>query len=191
MGIRARARTRACITHDHTTPHVVDIRSSVERRMIELYLNHRDRLINILDMIDGKERSVCAHLSKIGHRNVSPITRKCARARARERACKKKRESHWPLVANQGRFREGMKKKKKSPWTFPVDGIFFAHPRAPRNYLWPSNRRFATNNFRISSNFCWRCDIFFSFFSFFPLSLFFFSTTRLAHANGRQFYYFE
>lgn len=124
MGIRARARARACITHDHTTPHVVDIRSSVERRMIELYLNHRDRLINILDMIDGKERSVCAHLSKIGHRNVSPITRKCARARARERACKKKRESHWPLVANQGRFREGMKKKKK-PLDVPGGWYFF------------------------------------------------------------------
>lgn len=111
---RARVYTRS--------RHVVDIRSSVERRMIELYLNHRDRLINILDMIDGKERSVCAHLSKIGHRNVSPITRKCTRARARE-SVQKKKESHWPLVANQGRFREGM--KKKSPWTFPVDGIFF------------------------------------------------------------------
>lgn len=190
MGIRARARTRACITHDHTTPHVVDIRSSVERRMIELYLNHRDRLINILDMIDGKERSVCAHLSKIGHRNVSPITRKCARARARESVQKKKREPLTP-GRESGEVSRRDEKKKKSPWTFPVDGIFFAHPRAPRNYLWPSNRRFATNNFRISSNFCWRCDIFFSFFSFFPLSLFFFSTTRLAHANGRQFYYFE
>lgn len=27
--------------------------------MIELYLKHRDRLINILEMIDGKERCVC------------------------------------------------------------------------------------------------------------------------------------
>lgn len=178
MGIRARARTRACITHDHTTPHVVDIRSSVERRMIELYLNHRDRLINILDMIDGKERSVCAHLSKIGHRNVSPITRKCARARARERACKKKERAIDPWSRIRGGFEKGWK-KKKSPWTFPVDGIFFAHPRAPRNYLWPSNRRFATNNFRISSNFCWRCDIFFFFFFFFPSLSFFFSATRI------------
>lgn len=190
MGIRARARARACITHDHTTPHVVDIRSSVERRMIELYLNHRDRLINILDMIDGKERSVCAHLSKIGHRNVSPITRKCARARARESVQKKKREPLTP-GRESGEVSRRDEKKKKSPWTFPVDGIFFAHPRAPRNYLWPSNRRFATNNFRISSNFCWRCDIFFFFFFFFPSLSLFFSTTRLAHANGRQFYYFE
>lgn len=33
--------------------------------MIELYLKHRDRLINILEMIDGKERCVCVYVSKI------------------------------------------------------------------------------------------------------------------------------
>lgn len=192
MGIRARARTRACITHDHTTPHVVDIRSSVERRMIELYLNHRDRLINILDMIDGKERSVCAHLSKIGHRNVSPITRKCARARARERACKKKRESHWPLVANQGRFREGMKKKKKalgrSRWM-----VFFSRIHEHREIIY--GRRIGVLPriiFEYRPTFVGDATFFFSFFSFFPLSLFFFFPLHgSAHANGRQFYYFE
>lgn len=178
MGIRARARV---YTRSH---HVVDIRSSVERRMIELYLNHRDRLINILDMIDGKERSVCAHLSKIGHRNVSPITRKCTRARARERECTKKKRAIDPWSRIRGGFEKGWKKK---PLDVPGGWYFFAHPRAPRNYLWPSNRRFATNNFRISSNFCWRCDIFFFFLLFF----FFFFATRIAHANGRQFYYFE
>lgn len=173
MGIRARARTRACITHDHTTPHVVDIRSSVERRMIELYLNHRDRLINILDMIDGKERSVCAHLSKIGHRNVSPITRKCARARARERACKKKRESHWPLVANQGRFREGMKKKKKalgrSRWM-----VFFSRIHEHREIIY--GRRIGVLPriiFEYRPTFVGDATFFFLFFLF-SLSLFFF-----------------
>lgn len=102
-----RARARAC-TRSH---HVVDTRSSVERRMIELYLNHRDRLINILDMIDGKERSVCAHLSKIGHRNVSPITGKCTRARAREREIvyekKKKKRAIDPWSRTRGGFEKG------------------------------------------------------------------------------------
>lgn len=91
--------------------------------MIELYLNHRDRLINILDMIDGKERSVCAHLSKIGHRNVSPITRKCARARARESVQKKKREPLTPGRESGEVSRRDEKKKK--PLDVPGGWYFF------------------------------------------------------------------
>lgn len=190
MGIRARARTRACITHDHTTPHVVDIRSSVERRMIELYLNHRDRLINILDMIDGKERSVCAHLSKIGHRNVSPITRKCARARARESVQKKKREPLTPGRESGEVSRRDEKKKKalgRSRWM-----VFFSRIHEHREIIY--GRRIGVLPriiFEYRPTFVGDATFFFSFFSFFPLSLFFFPLHGSAHANGRQFYYFE
>lgn len=190
MGIRARARTRACITHDHTTPHVVDIRSSVERRMIELYLNHRDRLINILDMIDGKERSVCAHLSKIGHRNVSPITRKCARARERESVQKKKREPLTPGRESGEVSRRDEKKKKalgRSRWM-----VFFSRIHEHREIIY--GRRIGVLPriiFEYRPTFVGDATFFFSFFSFFPLSLFFFPLHGSAHANGRQFYYFE
>lgn len=173
MGIRARARARACITHDHTTPHVVDIRSSVERRMIELYLNHRDRLINILDMIDGKERSVCAHLSKIGHRNVSPITRKCARARARESVQKKKERAIDPWSRIRGGFEKGWKKKKKalgrSRWM-----VFFSRIHEHREIIY--GRRIGVLPriiFEYRPTFVGDATFFFLFFLF-SLSLFFF-----------------
>ena len=85
-------------------------RSSLHRRMIELYLKHRDRLINILEMIDGKERCVCAYLSKIVQRKQRAAATRAVRAGERANARAHQKESHWPLVASRG-FREGMEKK--------------------------------------------------------------------------------
>ena len=159
MGTRARERERETESArvDALTQSRMDwrTRSSLHRRMIELYLKHRDRLINILEMIDGKERCVCVYLSKIVQWKQRAAATRAVRAGARTRAHTKKRAID-PWSPAEG-FEKGW---KKSPCTFPADDIFFfffffgAHPRALRNYLWPSNRRFATNNFRISSNFC-------------------------------------
>lgn len=84
-----------------------------------------------------------------------------------------------------------MKKKKKalerSRWM-----VFFSRIHEHREIIY--GRRIGVLPriiFEYRPTFVGDATFFFSFFSFFPLSLFFFSTTRLAHANGRQFYYFE
>lgn len=145
--------------------------------MIELYLNHRDRLINILDMIDGKERSVCAHLSKIGHRNVSPITRKCARARARESVQKKKREPLTPGRESGEVSRRDEKKKKalgRSRWM-----VFFSRIHEHREIIY--GRRIGVLPriiFEYRPTFVGDATFFFLFFLFsLSLSFFFFRYT--------------
>ena len=124
MGTRARERERETESArvDALTQSRMDwrTRSSLHRRMIELYLKHRDRLINILEMIDGKERCVCVYLSKIVQWKQRAAATRAVRAGARTRAHTKKRAID-PWSPAEG-FEKGW---KKSPCTFPADDIFF------------------------------------------------------------------
>lgn len=114
-----------------------------------------------------------------------------ARARSRESVQKKKREPLTPGRESGEVSRRDEKKKKalgRSRWM-----VFFSRIHEHREIIY--GRRIGVLPriiFEYRPTFVGDATFFFSFFSFFPLSLFFFFPLHgSAHANGRQFYYFE